>query len=399
MAKHAKLGPSSGKRWLRCADSPTACDGIPNRESDASDQGTAGHLIFSRWVEDAIPPTEWVGQSIALDNGNAVAVTQELVDWVLEATHWVKDYLAAHPRATVFSELRVNIDPAFALPTSSDPDLMVLWGTTDLVIITADELVVFDLKLGFHDVEVEGNEQLLLYATGIEHEWSAFSFERVRLVIHQPRSGGPKEWVLSVDELRAWRDAQRPAVLAALDPASPRTASEKACQWCPAAPTCPELRDQAMEVARHEFAVIERLSVEQIADVLSRVKMVNTLIRAIKRHATQMLRLGQEVPGFKLVEGKRNRVWTDEGRAMAALLDADGVLIDEVAPRKLISPAQAEKLLGKKEAKERLAGLIEKPEGEPTIAPLSDRRKALEPDFKALPDEEGEGEIEDAVIE
>lgn len=388
MAKHAKLGPSSGKRWLHCAGSPTACADIPNRESDASDQGTAGHLIFSRWVEDSIPPAEWLSQAIALDNGNAVEATQELVDWVAEATHWVKNYLVAHPHATVFSELRVNIDPAFALPTAHDPELMVLWGTADLVIVTADELVVFDLKLGFHDVDVEGNEQLLLYATGIEHDWSAFSFEQIRLVIFQPRSGGAKEHVISVDELRAWRDAHRPAVLAALDPASPRTASEKACQWCPAAPTCPELHRQELAIAQHEFAVADQMTVEQIAQVLSRAKMVAGLIKAVKRHAIQMLRLGQEVPGFKLVEGKRNRMWTDELEARR-LLETE-FDVDEIAPRKLISPAQAEKLLGKKEAKERLAGLIGKPEGEPTIAPLSDRRKALEPDFQALPDEDEE---------
>ena len=60
--------------------------------------------------------------------------------------------------------------------------------------------------------------------------------------------------------------------------------------------------------------------------------------------------------------------------------------------KKLISPAQAEKLLGKKD-KAKIADIVAKPRGAATLAKESDRRPAINPvdaDFDALDYDETE---------
>jgi hypothetical protein len=67
------------------------------------------------------------------------------------------------------------------------------------------------------------------------------------------------------------------------------------------------------------------------------------------------------------------RKWEDESDAIIKL---DLLLGDEAYERKLLTPAKAEKALGKNRAKE-IQDLIIKPEGKPTLAPESDKRPSI----------------------
>jgi hypothetical protein len=370
---HAKLGPSSGKRWLRCAGSVEASKG-KNRGSQDANEGTAGHYLFEQAVSQGVPPLSFVGKVVVTKDG-PVKITDDIADWANDAWMWVKAYQKDNPRCLVYTEQEVDVGLAFGLPVEADGKTS-LWGTSDLFIVTAQELVVFDYKAGFHDVPVEHNEQLLLYGIGFEHDYSAFSFERVRLVIHQPRAGGAKEQVLPIAELHAWRERQRPAVLAALDPQAPRIPSEEACQWCPAAATCPELHAHAMVVAEQEFAIVDKLSIEQMARVLERDTTIRNFLTAVKSTALRMAKSGTPIPGFKLVRGRRHRAWSDE-KGAAHLLSTLGH--NPYEPQEMISPAQAEKLVGK--SRSALLPYIEHPVGEITLAPESDKREEVAPDF------------------
>jgi hypothetical protein len=83
---------------------------------------------------------------------------------------------------------------------------------------------------------------------------------------------------------------------------------------------------------------------------------------------------GEEVPGFKVVEGKLgNRKWTDELQ-VAEALKAAGYDAEDYTETKLLSPAGIDKLVGKKKAAELLDGLTERAAGSPTIAPAADKR-------------------------
>lgn len=88
---------------------------------------------------------------------------------------------------------------------------------------------------------------------------------------------------------------------------------------------------------------------------------------------------------MKLVEGRANRKWGDEDAAEQYFL-ADGYDRDEITTTRLKSPAQMEKVVGKKNLP---SDLVVKPQGKLHLVPDSDPRSAvvLTPgeEFIALP--------------
>lgn len=101
----------------------------------------------------------------------------------------------------------------------------------------------------------------------------------------------------------------------------------------------------------------------------------------------QRLAAGDTFPGWKLVEGRANRAWIDDASAANEL---ERMLGDGAFTRKLISPAQAEKALGK-ERKKAVEALVFKPQGKASLAPASDPRPSIAAsvdDFDDVVDEE-----------
>ncbi len=120
------------------------------------------------------------------------------------------------------------------------------------------------------------------------------------------------------------------------------------------------------------------LTKEQIALILEVGPSVKKFVEDIEAYALkQMLDEGITYEGFKVVEGKSNRklVNTDE---LVKVLKADGY--QEAAIYKtpeVETLTNLEKLIGKKEFTEKYGRFIEKPQGKPTIAPISDKRPVL----------------------
>ena len=78
--------------------------------------------------------------------------------------------------------------------------------------------------------------------------------------------------------------------------------------------------------------------------------------------------------GFKLVESRTNRKYTDEEAVIRA---ANAAGYHDIFKKSLIPITEMEKLMGKKALAEVLGGLIEKPKGRPTLVPVSDKRPAI----------------------
>lgn len=380
---HAKLSPSASARWLECPGSVHAEPAAPDVGSAASDEGTACHFVAEQCLVEDKQPAEFVGLTIkAEEKQRPVIFTEEMAGWVNEAIDWVRDYLAAHPDAILYTETEVDIGIAFGLPVDPETGKTCLWGTADFAIITAQDLVVGDFKFGYRNVSVH-TSQLDLYAMGFIHWLSCFSFERVRKVIIQPRAKDePEEMVIEMESLDARREAWVPKVHAALDPAAPRVPGEKQCAWCKAAPICAALHAHTQRLAQAEFESPEDLSLEEVADVLGKAGMIRAHLHAIETFAARMLAAGREVPGFKLVRAKRNRVWKDTAGAIQVLGEF-GIGPDRyLSTPELVSPAQAEKIIGKK-GKALLEPYIDQPLGEPKLAPESDPRPAVAGEFEA----------------
>ncbi len=359
---HAVLSPSAAPRWMTCPGSVALCAACPDSGSSFAAEGTAAHEVSSLLLE---------GKPVPSKTTDGYTVTDEMMDLVRDPVQWVLDY-KARVGATILSEREIQIGlPAFGL----DPH--ILWGTADVVGISKTELLIADFKFGYVEVEVEKNPQLLLYAIGMMYNlgWTP---DQVRLAILQPRSAQPvKEVVYTAAEIADFEADFRPKVEQAL--AGGALVPSKACRWCKAAATCPALHNEQIALAQREFADPLTMPIEDIVKVLDKEEMILAFLKACRQHVTRLLELGQPVPGYKLVRGRKHRTWKDEGAAIEAFKKSRKVNIDQYAPRRLVTPAKAEKLLGK----EFVAAYAHTPEGEKILVPESDPRPALGSDFGA----------------
>ncbi len=111
----------------------------------------------------------------------------------------------------------------------------------------------------------------------------------------------------------------------------------------------------------------------EIAAILPRIDDLAAWANDIKEYALQQALSGTEYPGFKVVEGKSNRKFTDEN-AVAAVVTEAGF---DPYEKKLLGITAMTSLLGKKKFNELLTGYITKPQGKPALVPESDKRPAM----------------------
>lgn len=111
----------------------------------------------------------------------------------------------------------------------------------------------------------------------------------------------------------------------------------------------------------------------EIAAILPRVDDLVSWVNDIKEYALQKALSGTKYDGYKVVEGKSNRKYTDECAVASAVTDAGF----DPYEKKLLGITAMTSLLGKTKFNELLGDLIEKPQGKPTLVPESDKRQAL----------------------
>jgi hypothetical protein len=249
-------------------------------------------------------------------------------------------------------------------------------------------LYVYDFKYGAGvAVEVEENPQEMYYGLGAVQ---GDAYEEVELVIVQPRAhhpkgpgpGGPP----TTDALQAWgKEVLLPRAEATTAPDAPLSVGEH-CRFCPVLAICPAQQAHAITVAQEAFAdtpaappAPETLTPDKLRRVLDAAGIVEEWLNACRSYVRAMLERGALKPeevGYKLVHGKKgHRKWQNESAA-AALLGLE--LGEDAYVKTLLSPAQAEKALGK-DRKATLKGMIV--DGAPGVAlvPLSDAREAIAP--------------------
>jgi hypothetical protein len=260
------------------------------------------------------------------------------------------------------------IEKKFSLASLNPP--MPMFGTSDFSAYdpATRTLYVDDLKYGMGLVEIEGNPQTKYYALGawlsLPHEDVV---EKIVMTIIQPRKDHPDGVVRSITidaaELSEFAIELLDAARATLDPNAPLHAGDH-CKFCPAKARCPELHRLSQEIAATEFDEVVApvipapalIPPEQFADMLGKLHILDDWSAAMKEHAYNELLAGREVPGFKLVERRAERKWEDTALADGDVLSRlpEGKR-DDAKEIRIKSPAQIEKLVGKKFFNENLA--------------------------------------------
>lgn len=368
---HASLGASSAYRWMACPGSVSLSANIPRKDTAYSKEGTSAHALAELSYKASLDPSNWLGETV-----EGTVVTEDMV----EAVRVYVGFLAGLKR----DGYDIAIETRFDLAKLSPPAPM--FGTSDCVGVHDGErrLVVGDYKHGAGvAVEVEGNPQLLYYALGaLLSLGRERRVETVECVVIQPRAqhrDGPiRRWECGVDYLldfatelvEAAQRTQRPDA---------ELVSGKHCRFCPAQPMCPALHKETQLIASSEFAdkpLLDPrlLTPSQLGQVLERADIVEDWLRSVRQYVHQSLESGQDVPGWKLVPKRASRVWVSAAKTQQWLTEHMQFEPDEIFEMKLKSPAQIEKLVGKKNLP---AELFSSVSSGYTLAPASDPRPAV----------------------
>lgn len=362
MIAHAKLGASNSHRWLNCPGSVAAEANAAGRKGGRfADEGSVAHELADLCLSGGLNPFDFEGRTL-IEN-NAVSVDRDMCGHVQTYIDYVQAIPGVH-------EYERRVDYSDWVPDG--------FGTSDVIAVHGDTIHIVDLKYGKGvEVYAKDNSQMMLYALGAYSEYACIQeINTVRMSIVQPRRDHIDEWQITVPELLKWAAWVSEQAELALSDDAPRSPGEKQCQFCAVKATCPALEAFTRKIVGGDFDNLDdpdALPDERVSSALAAKKLILGWLDAVEQHVTERLESGKGFPGFKLVAGRSLRQWSDESKAEEVLSSLVG---DDAFTRKLVSPAQAEKLLGKAKAAD-IADLIVKPEGRPTIAPESDKRPAI----------------------
>ena len=376
----AMLRPSGAAKFMACVSSPYLESFYDDKTSEFAREGTAAHELGERCLTQQCDAYEFEGELIDLDDdGDPILVDGEMCNHINDYVAYVDELLGDD----CFIEHRVDLTGV--LPNN---------GTSDCVKIywTDGHAYVVDLKYGTGvRVDAEGNKQLRIYAIGVLQSFDFIGdINEITLCIYQPRLNHIDEFTYTRDELMAFADEVRDAVKAVYTitetNAFDHAVAGDQCTFCTAKPSCRRYHETNARHCAESFDDLTAFDVYSSAAniTLAEASYLYQKIDAVKKWCTtideyvfEQLSTGVQVPDLKLVEGRSNRVWTDEDDIKAALAKQRTVTIDQYAPRKFLTAPALEKLMGAKKFAAKFGSYVKKPKGKPTVAPMSDRRPAI----------------------
>ena len=360
--QHATLSASGAHRWIACTPSALLEAKFPDSYNESAEEGTFAHA----WAEVQLKKFFKLGNQDKLNQ----------LEKEMKEDKWYSAGLAEY------------VDEYVSMVTSLADDNSVIkiedqldfgkwvpggFGTGDAVFISDNKLTVCDLKYGKNvPVSAIDNPQLRLYALGAYEAYNfLYDIEEVRVMICQPRNGGISEETLTVEELLAWGEQVKEIAEKAIKGAGETVAGEH-CRFCKAATQCKALRDYNLAGIDPAKGCDDLMSPEELAVVFSRADGIISYLNSVKAFCLDRALQGRPLPGYKLVEGRSNRKYTDEQKIADELLEAG--YKDFYKPQQLIGITDMQKLLGKKKFEAMLSEYLIKPPGKPVLVPVTDAR-------------------------
>lgn len=361
--KHAFLSASASHRWINCPPSAQLCADLKDTGSDYARQGTDAHALCEYKVlaalsADYTDPTE----DLEFFDKEMDACTDEYRNYILEQYEEAK---------------KCCKDPLILVEQRLDFSRWVPegFGTGDCLIVADDVLHIIDMKYGLGIlVEAEDNPQMRCYALGALDTYDGiYDIKTVKMTIFQPRRDNISTSTMSKEELLSWAETVlSPAAKLAYEGGGEFHAGSH-CQFCKVKATCRKRAEHNLEMAKYDFQMPDTLEAHEIAAILPRIDDLIAWGNDIKEYALTQALSGTEYSGYKVVEGRSTRRYTDDA-AVASVVEGAGY---EPYEKKLLGITAMTSLLGKKKFEELLGGLIAKPPGKPTLVPETDKRPAL----------------------
>lgn len=396
--QHAELSASSSSRWLNCTAAPRFEDNFPDETSEYAEEGTLAHQfseIAAQYNFNLITKRKKNSQIKKLQKEPLYK------DEMLTTSEFYAQYL--FDKSLTFAQkpyvaLEVRVDFSDYVPEG--------FGTCDCIMIGGDTLHITDYKHGKGvPVSAEGNSQMRLYALGALKKYFLIfgaSIKKVSMAIVQPRiTEDVSEETLTVEQLIEWGNWVKPIAEKAYYGMG-EFHSGSWCRFCKGRAVCKaraenytaleDFKDFDIEGKLSEADVLVREDAiclgAEVPGVLSDAEIGDLLIRGaelvqwygdLKSYALGAILDGKEIPGWKAVEGKSDRAFTDENAAIQKLKDSGYEEEKLYKPKEALSLSNLEKLVGKKKFAELVGELITKPHGKPTLVPEKDNRAAYSP--------------------
>lgn len=408
---HSLFGASGSPMYLACAGSLIPNILAPDDAGFDAAWGTTAHAVTEQWLNTGIRPVELLGQKRFvgndIDTGHLITIDEEMLynaGLCVDRCEWEpgEQLIEYH---TDFSHLT-------PIPNQG--------GTLDFAALRPGRATVVDHKFGAspeNRVDAEDNTQLMLYTIGLwrDPKFAHYDFKEFIIRINQPRLNHFDEWCTTTKRLAEFEDYCRERMALAWQPDAPRTPGAKQCRFCKVKASCAanaklqedlvtavfadttQTAEQMQSFVRKldddfgyhlKFASVHELTTAQLARLRPFRHMAEAWWSALDEVLTQRAIDGENVEGFKLVEGRTHRKFRSEADARARLIDL-GLSRSQIYSESMCSPNQAEELLRKKglkgaELQTALKGLVFKPPGKKTLVPVSDPRTEAQDVMEAV---------------
>lgn len=360
---HAILSASASDRWLNCPPSARLCEAYEDKGSDYAAEGTDAHALCEFRLK----------QALGIPAENPI----ENLSWYNEEMEECAAGYAAYVVELLETAKQTCSDPVVMIEQRVDFSRWVQegFGTADCILITDGVLNIVDYKHGKGvEVRAEGNTQLSLYSLGaLEIFDGIYDIDRVCVHIFQPRKSNVVSSMMDKIDLYEWADTELTEKAQLAYEGQGSFSCGEWCRFCKAKAECRERAEANMALARYDFQTPALLDDEEIADILGKVDALTAWASDVKEYALQQAISGKDWTGWKLVEGRSNRKYTNDA-VVAATVESAGF---DPYERKVLGITAMQKLLGKSRFEELLAPYIEKPQGKPTLVLESDKRPAM----------------------
>lgn len=358
--QHALLSPSSAHIWTKCPPSARESAKYEDTGSSYAQQGTDAHELCQYKLEKAL--------------GIETTDPREHLEYYDEEMERCSDDYASYVTETVAEIKKTCPDPVVMIEQHLDFSKYVQegFGRGDCIIIADGTMHVIDFKYGVGVlVSAKENPQMMCYALGaLELLDSLYDFDRISMTIFQPRRENVSTWVISKADLLLWAtDTLAPIAKLAYEGKGEYKAGEH-CLFCKAKANCRKRAEYNLELARYDFEKPAQLDETEIAAILDRIDQLVAWAEDVKEFALSEALRGVKYDGFKVVEGRSIRKYTDEA-AVAEAVAAEG---KDPYEKKLRGITDMTALLGKSEFERILGSLVCKPSGKPVLVKASDKR-------------------------
>jgi hypothetical protein len=368
MAEHAFLSASSSARWLACPPSAKLCAAAEDRPSEYAAEGTDAHALCAYLVEKALgrkvrDPTK----DLSYYSDEMQSHAEEYRNFVLQQIEEAKKY-CADPKVMIEQRLDFSrwVEQGF--------------GTGDCVIVADEVLQIIDFKYGLGILvsagsdDTGGNPQMMCYALGaLELFDRIYDIKKVKMTIFQPRRENVSTYCISKEALLKWADEiLAPTAELAYEGKGDFKAGDH-CQFCKVKAACRKRAEYNLELAKYDFAMPDTLEDQEIASILGRIDSLVSWGNDVKEYALKQAQSGVHYDGWKVVEGRSVRKYTDDTAVASAVSDAGY----DPYEKKLLGITAMAGMLGKSRFEELLGGFVCKPQGKPTLVPVSDKRPEM----------------------